>query len=179
MATVNVLYTHEAYHDFDRAQRSAFVRRVISYLLRRDNRLIPLEEVKQYLPFKGRRDLGLKLVAIKQIVGSANRFKDFDRAFMPHPNLPPDRWISIHRARTNAIGLPPVDLYKIGDVYFVEDGHHRISVARLEGQLEIEASVIEIDVEVPLNTHLDIKRYLAERKADLELACEEPELDRC
>jgi hypothetical protein len=167
MTTAKNVIQQAAYQDFDRAQRRAFVRGVISYLLRRDNRLIPLEEVKQFLPFRGRRDIGIKIVAISQIVGSSNRYNDFDRAFMPLHKRSPDRWINIHQARAEAIGLPPVDLYKIGDVYFVEDGHHRISVARLDGQLEIEARVIEIDVEVPLNTPTDIKRYIAECKAGI------------
>lgn len=167
MTTAKQLIQHAAHQDFDRAQRRAFIRGVISYLLRRDNRLMPLEEVKQFLPFRGRRDMGVRIVPISQIVGSSNRYNDFDRAFMPLNKLSPERWINIHRARAEEIGLPPVDLYKIGDVYFVEDGHHRISVARLDGQLEIEARVIEIDVEVPLNTQTDIKRYIAECKAGI------------
>jgi hypothetical protein len=68
-----------------------------------------------------------------------------DRSFLPRDEETVERWISVDRAYYAGISLPPVELYKIGSVYFVEDGNHRVSVARAQGQQFVEAHVVEID----------------------------------
>lgn len=83
----------------------------------------------------------LDYVPLTQIVGTAGRPKDFNRDFLPRPRVNPERWASVDAALNAGIGLPPVELYRIGDVYFVNDGHHRISAARVNGFEEIEANV--------------------------------------
>lgn len=94
-----------------------------------------------------RWDLGLQTVAIDQIKGSVGRSEDFDGDFMPIQAHTSSRWISIDRAYRRSNPLPPVELWKVGGIYFVADGHHRISVASLHHQAYIDAYVINLEVE--------------------------------
>src|SRR5213594_4520318 len=119
-----------AHADFQRARRKAFLRRLGSWLVRADNALLAFEEVRKQLRAHARREGGMREVAIDQIVGSVGRYRDFDRAFLPRQVQTRDRWESVDRAHLDGTDLPPVDLYKIGDTYFVKDGNHRVSVAR-------------------------------------------------
>jgi hypothetical protein len=91
-----------------------------------------------------------RLVPIAQIVGSEGRCGDFDRDFNPLHDHPRERWLRIAAARRRGAPLPPVDLVQVGDLYFVQDGHHRISVARALGQPDIEARVTVWHVTGPL-----------------------------
>lgn len=89
------------------------------------------------------RDLGIQTVPIRRIGGSEGRCNDFDRFFRPLQDNTRERWLSVWRAFVNGFPLPPVELVRVGENYFVRDGHHRISVAAALGQLEIEAHVVE------------------------------------
>jgi hypothetical protein len=97
-----------------------------------------------------RSTVGSRTVPIEQIRGSQERASDFDRDFNPLQNHTRDRWVSIAVARQRGKALPPVSLVQVGDLYFVLDGHHRISVARALGQRDIEARVTVWQVEGPL-----------------------------
>lgn len=131
--------------DFIHAARQAVWRDWWSWLLRKNNNLLPFEQVRQQVSFKGQRQRGFYAVPLDKIVGSVNRYLDFDRAFFPRQIRTRDRWISIDRAYYRDIALPPVELFKVGEMYFVSDGHHRVSVARVWGQEFIDALVTEID----------------------------------
>jgi hypothetical protein len=89
----------------------------------------------------GGRSLGLRSVAIDQIVGSEGRCADFDRDFHPLQSHTAQRWQRVATARGDGMALPPVELIKVGGEYYVRDGHHRISVARAQGQRCIDAIV--------------------------------------
>lgn len=89
------------------------------------------------------RDGGLQTVAIRDIRGSEGRTNDFDRFFHPLQERSRDRWLRVLTAFENGLTLPPVELVRVGEEYYVRDGHHRISVAAALGQVEIEAHVIE------------------------------------
>ena len=91
------------------------------------------------------------MVPISQICGSEGRCHDFDRDFHPLQDHNKERWLGIARARQRGKALPPVELVRVGDVYFVLDGHHRISVARALGQRHIEAKVMVWQVTGPLS----------------------------
>ncbi len=93
---------------------------------------------------------GSGIVPVNQIVGSVDRFRDFDRAFLPRQRHTAGRWKNIDRAYYQDVRLPPIQLYKVGDVYFVKDGNHRVSVARERGVEFIDAEVIEGHIRVPL-----------------------------
>ncbi len=128
---------------------------------RRPALLIPFDWVKGQLKLTGSHYRGLQTVEIERIVGSLNRYRDFNRAFLPiHATAErAERLQRIERAMARGEMLPPVRLYKVGDVYFVEDGHHRVAAARRQGAREIDAEVIEFNTTVPLEpgvTHADI-----------------------
>jgi hypothetical protein len=157
----------QASEDFKRALRTAFWRKLANWLSKGDNDLLPFYEVRKRIPIRGQRYLGLQLVPMDKIVGSSGRYRDFDRAFLPKQSRTKDRWINIDKARLTDVPLPPVELYKIGEAYFVKDGNHRVSVARQRGQLDIDAEVIEIDVPVPITADTRVRDLaLKEEYAD-------------
>ena len=106
------------------------------------NDLISSNRVFQHLNLKEHRDLGRQSVPLQKIVGSSGRHLDFDLSFQPLRGRS-DRWLRVAQADGNK--LPPVALFKVGQAYFIEDGNHRVSVARANGKESIEANVIEID----------------------------------
>ena len=145
-----------AYQDFDRAYRRAFWRKIRAWLTGTSNELLPYDEVRQQLPFSGQRDLGMQTIPVNKIVGSVGRYRDFDRVFLPTQRQTTQRWVNIKAAHYEEKPLPPIDAYKIGDVYFVRDGNHRVSVAREREQLFIDAYIIEIDVPIQLTPETEM-----------------------
>jgi hypothetical protein len=135
---------------FRRARGKAFLRGAWSMLMRRQNRLLAYDEVREKLRAGGPVYRGMEAVPIDQIVGSVNRFDEFDRAFLPSQDFTEERWKNIGRAYYDDVNLPPVKLYQVGDAYFVVDGNHRVSVARELGRAYIDAEVQECRVLVPL-----------------------------
>ena len=129
--------------DFDRARRRAFVGRLAALLRRECSRLLAFDEVGRGHLAHNRRRLGLRDVEVSKIVGSMGRHEDFDRSFMPTKASLAERWKRVDRAFHRGLDLPALRLYKIGDSYFVEDGNHRVSVARYQGVETIEANVTE------------------------------------
>lgn len=167
---------HMAQMDFDRARRRAFWRRVLSWITGDSNDLLPFDDIRHKLPIRGQHYLGLKQVPIDQIVGSFGRYRDFDRAFLPIQDRTRGRWLSIDQAHYQDVILPPVDLYKMGEIYFVKDGNHRVSVARQRGQEFIDALVTEIDIPIPLTPGLRLDD-LALQKEQVEFI-EQTNLDK-
>jgi hypothetical protein len=129
--------------DFDRARRRAFYGRVAARLRRECSRLLAFDEVGEGQLAHNRRRLGLRDVKVSKIVGSVGRPRAFDRGFMPTKSSLAERWKRVDRAFHRGLDLPAVRLYKMGDSYFVEDGNHRVSVARYQGVETIEADVTE------------------------------------
>jgi hypothetical protein len=129
--------------DFDRARRRAFYGRIAARLRRECSRLLTFDEVRQAHLAYNRHRLGLRDVEVSKIVGSVDRHEAFDRGFMPTKASLAEKWKRVDRAFHRGIDLPAVRLYKMGNAYFVEDGNHRVSVARYHGVPTIEADVIE------------------------------------
>jgi hypothetical protein len=136
--------------DFERARRKAFLNDVVALLGRRPNWLMAFEEIQRTLPIKAQSYKGMREVPVAAIVGSVDRYHDFDRAFLPIQTRTRPRWESVDRAALTDIILPPVQLYKVGEAYFVKDGNHRVSVAREKGADYIDAEVIELVTNVPV-----------------------------
>ncbi len=132
--------------DYYRARRWAFFRHLLGIITRRCTCLLLLEDVLGQAHIAGQHDAGMTNVAIRDIVGTTARSTDFDGKFLPVQEHTLFRWRSVLKAAYRGIPLPPVELMKVNDQYFVVDGHHRISVARLRGQKYIEAHVIEIEI---------------------------------
>jgi hypothetical protein len=141
--------------DYVAARRKAFWNEVVSFLSGRSNKLLAWDEVRDKLGVRGQIYRGLHAVPLEKIVGSVGRYRDFDRAFLPAQERTADRWRSISRAHYDDVGLPPVKLYKIGEVYFVLDGNHRVSVARERGMAFVDAEVVEARARVPVETDLN------------------------
>ena len=136
----------QAQTDFQKSLKQSFWRKARHWLGRGCNDLLSFNEVFQYLKDRPRSELGMRSVALDQIVGSSGRYNDFDLAYYPRKKASNNRWVNVAKAKYLGVKLPPVLLYKIGDAYFVEDGNHRVSVARANGEKYINARVIEVDV---------------------------------
>jgi hypothetical protein len=146
--------------DFDRARQKALFRELLSVFRREPNELIPYHEVRRRVAPEAESYRGIRPVPVKQIVGSVDRFHDFDRAFLPRQRHTAGRWKNIDRAYHQDVRLPPVQLYKVGDVYFVKDGNHRVSVAREHGVEFIDAEVFEGHIRVPLYASMSPEELL-------------------
>ena len=132
--------------DFERVRRRAFVRRMRAWL-RKDvcsDSLPSFEEARRVLGGFIQVPRGIRTVPVAKIVGSVGRTRDFDKAFLPTRASAATRWKRVDRAFYGDEELPPVRLFKIGDEYFVEDGNHRVSVARYQGVEMIDAEVVEL-----------------------------------
>ncbi len=142
--------------DFERAHTRAFVRSVLALLMGRvdQTKLLSYDEVKEKIRWNEESYIGMREVPVSAIVGSVGRYRDFDRAFLPRQRGSKERWKRVDEAYYEDVPLPPVQLYKIGDVYFVRDCNHRVSVARDRGVEFIDAEVIECHTSVPLSSDI-------------------------
>lgn len=146
--------------DFYRARRRALFSQLLALITHTPNELLSFEHVRAHLNVRGQHYLGHQTVPIAQIVGSEGRYNDFDRQFAPRHEAVKLRWLSVNKAHYQDVHLPAVELYKLGDIYFVRDGNHRISVARLQGKAYIDALVTELEVDVPLEPGLSVRDLL-------------------
>ena len=156
--------------EWENAHRSAFIQDVLSIFTRQPADLLPFEKVSERLKLHNKRYLGLQNVPLDHIVGSVGRYQDFTRAFAPRTSDLSERWRTISALTAGSEGLPPVELYKVGDAYFVRDGNHRVSVARQYNTPTIQAYVWEYETRVPLDPNTDVDDLLskAARAAFLE-----------
>ncbi|MDQ2692882.1 MAG: ParB/RepB/Spo0J family partition protein [Chloroflexota bacterium] len=86
-------------------------------------------------------------IALKQIIGTLSRQEDFDREFRPLKRYLRDRWVNTYLTLARE-GWEPIMVHRVGGRYYVEDGHHRVSVARWLGMTSIQANVWEYPVKV-------------------------------
>ena len=137
--------------DFTRARRRARLRALVARIRREhaSNRLLSFDDVRRALAAKNRLQRGTRVVEVDEIVGSVGRWRDFDRSFLPARASVGQRWKRIDRAFQRGEELPPVELYKLEEAYFVVDGHHRVSVARYHDVPTVEASVAEFHPKRP------------------------------
>jgi hypothetical protein len=141
----------DAQFDFGRARRRRALARLAARLRREPsdvNVILPFEEVVEALGRRGERRLGLKTIDLDSIVGTVDRSREFDRAFRPTSSRVRPRWERIALATRKGQSMPPIDVYRIGELHFVKDGHHRVSVARELGHEVIEAYVTEVVTEL-------------------------------
>jgi len=131
--------------DFTVARRRARLGKLKEFLLRRGTRstLLSSDEIRRPVPASGAMYRGRQTVEVSRIVGSVGKHQQFDRNFMPLPRTSPEKWKRIDRAFRRGHELPAVSLLELGGDYFVNDGHHRVSVARFHGAEWIDAEVTE------------------------------------
>ena len=139
-------------NDFQRARRRQVLAR-LSQRLRREpddvNLILPFDEVVAALGMVGERKLGLQVIKLDTVVGTVDSSRDFDRRFRPTSGRVRERWERLALAQRRGEAIPPIDVYRIGDLHFVIDGHHRVSIALAMGQKTIDAYVTEILTAVP------------------------------
>ncbi|UGS36270.1 ParB N-terminal domain-containing protein [Capillimicrobium parvum] len=149
----------DAADDFRRARRQAAYGRLSRVLTREHgdvNVILPFDEVVAALGRTGERELGLQVVELDTIAGTVDRRTGFDRSFRPTSSRVRTRWERVAAAMRRGEPLPPVSLYRVGEVHFVRDGHHRVSAARALGWSDIDAYVTEVLTRVGAGRELRI-----------------------
>ncbi|HNB53650.1 MAG TPA: universal stress protein, partial [Anaerolineales bacterium] len=136
--------------DFRTARRRAALEAVVARLTGKSADLLSFEEVRELLKGELTFPRGLQEVPLNAIIGSVGRYHDFTRSFLPLDDQDAERWARV-RASIDQRGMAPIELYQIGDAYFVLDGNHRVSVARARGFETIQAHITEIQTRVPLH----------------------------
>lgn len=143
--------SQDAQSDFSKARRQAAMAKLAGRLRRQAgdvSTLLPFEEVVQALGRTGEKRLGLQSIELGTIVGSVDRAREFDQEFRPTSGRVRQRWQRINEAQRRGEGMPPIEVYRVGGLHFVNDGHHRVSVARHLDREVIEAYVTEVQTRV-------------------------------
>jgi hypothetical protein len=124
-------------NDFQRARRRQILAR-LAHRLRREpddvNLILPFDDVVSALGQRGERELGLLTIKLDTLVGTVDSRRDFDRHFRPTSSRVRERWERLALAQRRGESIPPIDVYRIGELHFVKDGHHRVSVAMATGK---------------------------------------------
>jgi hypothetical protein len=151
----------DAEHDFALARRKRALSKIVARLRFEPDdvsTMLPFEEVVAALGRRSEHDLGLRSIPLESIVGTvARRRGEFDRDFKPASKGVRGRWQGIATARRRGQAMPPIDVYRIGELHFVEDGHHRVSVALAMGDTHIDAYVKEVRTELGAGRELRLR----------------------
>lgn len=148
--------------EFDAARRAAVMGDLLRHLRGRPADLLSFDEVREGLELRHLVDRGLREIPLASIVGTLGRAREFNRAFLPREESLRQRWTGAEARARGLEGFPPIDVYQVGEVFFVVDGHHRVSVARRLGAPTIEARVKEFLSPVPVDRHDRIEDILLE-----------------
>jgi len=178
---------YQARDDFNKARSKATISHILHAMTPEKQNLLSLEDIKKLIKPKSETYLGMKTVDIDLIIGSEGRYNDFNRTFLPKKEFIRNRWESIDKAHLKSVILPPIKLYEIGGSYFVRDGNHRVSVAKLQGVMSIDAEVIRLDTEITLTPGMTQQEIIKEiikyeknhvfSKTELSLVLNPEELD--
>jgi hypothetical protein len=134
----------DAEHDFIRARRRQVLSRLASWVRHGPDDvdvMLPFDEVVSALGRAGERSIGVQTIPVNSIVGSVDRTKEFDRRFRPTSGRVRERWQRLALAHRRGEAIPPIEVYRVGGLHFVYDGHHRVSVARTLNLANIDAYV--------------------------------------
>lgn len=164
-----------AAQDFRRLRQKADLEALLARLTGQSVALLPYEEVRQQLRAQAMSDQGLHDIPLDAIIGSAGRYTDFTRTFLPRHDADEERWARVLIATNELAGLAPIEVYQIGEAYFVKDGHHRISVARSLGATHIQGYVTEVQTRVPLTPDVTPEALIL--KAEYAAFLEQTRLD--
>ncbi len=161
----NTMNLYESIRTFDSLYYKALWKKILGKLRHHRYRLFPLSPWEEVVGTGEAIYRGIQAIPIARIVGTENRFSDFDREFLPLKRRDRQRWARIHALYEEGKPLPPVSLVKIGNFYFVRDGHHRISAAKASGALYIDAEVVEIPIpqDIPQDSPETLFHHLEER----------------
>ncbi|MDX1688535.1 MAG: hypothetical protein R3248_11170 [Candidatus Promineifilaceae bacterium] len=162
--------------DFHDARIRAAVQDIVARFTGRSAALFSYEDVAEKLRVTGRAGRGHRTIPVEAIVGSVGRYNDFTRTFLPRLARDAERWARVKVAAKDVTELPPIEVYQIGDGYFVIDGNHRVSVARQQGVRYIDATVTEVRTRVPFSPEDSPDELIA--KAEYAAFLEETGLHR-
>jgi hypothetical protein len=144
----------DAENDFLRARRHQVLATLTHRLRHRphdSDRLLVLDEMAGALGWRGQRYLGPRTIPLDSIVGTVGPRRDFGRHFRPTSNRVRERWEQLALAQRRGAAIPPIEVYRVGGLHFVSDGHHRVSIAAATGQQTIDAYVTKVLTSVPPN----------------------------
>jgi uncharacterized protein (TIGR00730 family) len=162
---------------FSQARRRLFFGRILSFVTgHQPDGLLSFDQVRDKLKIRGQHYAGLHTIPLDKIVGSVGRYQEFNRAFLPTQEFVRERWKRVYEVAHSPEGFPPIDLYQIGDAYFVRDGHHRVSVLRELGATSIEAAVTVLDT--PISLPADVGEEELDLKAEYAAFLRETGLDK-
>ncbi len=165
MVTIDPAIRYRADGAFSHARRRVLFQRILHFFTgARPGGLLSFDEVRAKLKVKGQHYAGLQTIPLEKIAGSVGRYQEFNRAFLPTQEHIRERWKRVYEVAHSPAGFPPIDVYQIGDVYFVRDGHHRVSVLKELGATTIEATVTMLETPIPLSADVD--------ETDLDLKAE-------
>jgi nucleotide-binding universal stress UspA family protein len=141
-----------ALQDFNDARRKASIQEIVARLSGKSSELLSYEEVAEKLKLNVRTESGIHDIPLTAIIGSVGRYTEFTRGFLPRKDGDKQRWARVKAAVDDpeGSGLPPIEVYQVGEVYFVLDGNHRVSIAREEGAEFISAHVILVKTDIPI-----------------------------
>jgi nucleotide-binding universal stress UspA family protein len=148
--SLNSYNFQKAIQDFQSARQKAAVQEILARVTGKSTELLSYDEVADKLKLHARMERGIQNIPLDAIVGSVGRNTEFTRTFLPRRQDNQERWARVKTAMEKNVGLPPIEVYKVGEVYFVIDGNHRVSIARREGYKSIEARVIEVQTDIKL-----------------------------
>ena len=153
----------DAENDFARARRRHVLGRLVSWLRREpdDTSLLRFDEVVSVLGFRGEYYLGLRTIRLDTVIGTVEEARGFDRRFRPASDRDRERWELVDLAERRGAVIPPIEVYRVGGLHFVKDGHHRVSVAIATGQQMIDADVTQVLTQLPatgISRHSDLMR---------------------
>ncbi len=151
-----------AVNDFRQAHQQAALQQIMARLTGRSAELLSYEDVLNKLKLTGRSTRGVQTIPVDAIVGTVGRYTDFTRTFLPRRADDQDRWAGLKAfvEKNSLDALPPIEVYQIGSSYFVQDGHHRVSIARQQGTLYMAAYVTEVQTRVPLTSDVDAEALI-------------------
>ena len=166
-----------ALRDFQHARQQAVMQQLLAHFSGDDADLHPFDEIKEQLHPTGETiEHGTQEIPLDKIVGSVARYKDFTRSFLPKRESDQERWAGVRAAVTDMVGIPPIEVYQIGDAYFVKDGNHRVSIARRLNSKTITAYVTEVKTRVPFSADDDPNEIIC--KANYADFLEQTNLDK-
>lgn len=161
---------------FNSARGRAFWKEMINFVRGKPMELLSFDDIRSRLRLREESYKGLQDIPLDKIVGSVGRYKEFTRDFLPKKATMQERWSRVYAQANSLVGLPPIDVYKVDDLYFVRDGNHRVSVARQIGAKTIQAHVTELPTTIDL--HPDMSPSEIEDAAAYAAFLEETELGK-
>ncbi len=183
MGSRNSLNYQAALEDFHQARRQAAMQQLLARFTGEQTELLSYDDVKKKLKVTNVRERGLQDIPVGKIIGSVGRYKDFTRSFLPKSDSGSQRWATVKAATSDLVGLPPIEVYQLGDAYFVIDGNHRVSIARQLETPTISAYVTEVKTRVPLTADDDPNELICKsryadflERTNLDKLCPEADL---